>query len=185
MRLAIDPGHGFGNSTPGLYDPGATNGEFHEARIVLTYGLALEAEAISRGWQTFMTRKDNETPAPLNRRVRAALDAGCTTLISLHANAHIMSGARGTETLYSGAHTLATKVQAAAVKALGLIDRDVKYRDSLAILRFENAVLLEIGFISNVQHDLATMMQPDMPAKLAAALCDAIDPQIPTLTRIA
>jgi N-acetylmuramoyl-L-alanine amidase len=175
VKFGIDPGHGHSNRTPGLFDPGAVNQAFHEADIVLTYAQALKLEAISRGWETFLTRTDNTIAAPLNRRVRRALDAGCNVLVSLHCNASALSGARGTETLYDAAYPLANRVQKGLVKTLGLLDRGVKHRDDLAILKFKESVLVELGFISNA-YDLATMMQPDMPTKVAAAICDAIQP---------
>jgi N-acetylmuramoyl-L-alanine amidase len=157
----------------GRFDPGAVNQAFRESDIVLRYAHALDSEARMRGWQTYLTRTDNEAPAPLSGRVRRATEAGASILISIHCNASIKSGAHGTETLYTSAIGLAQKVQASLVKALRLSDRGVKYRDDLAILKFRESALIELGFISNV-YDLATLMQPDMPGVVAVEICNAI-----------
>lgn len=172
--LGVDAGHGFASRKPGVYDPGATNGAFQEAEIVLRYALALEDEAQRRGWPTFMTRRDNTTPAPLGRRVERSHAAGCTILVSLHCNAAFITSATGVETLYMDDRELAERIQVRVSDVMGLRDRGAKARDDLAILKFPSSALVELGFLSNPV-DLVSMMRPERPAAVAAAICNAIE----------
>lgn len=174
MKLCVDAGHGFASRKPGVYDPGAVNGAFQEAAIALRYAQALEDEAQRRGWPTFMTRRDNTTPAPLGQRVMSALVAECTTLISLHCNASPITAAHGVETLYLHDKDLADHIQVRVSDVMGLRDRGTKERDDLAILKFPSSALVELGFISNPA-DLVSLMRPERPATVAAAICNAIE----------
>lgn len=174
MKVALDAGHGMSSRTAGVFDPGAVNNAFREADIALRYVHALDDEAQARGWPTFLTRHDNETHAPLGQRVKAAKDAGCTVLISLHVNAALTSAATGVETLYRASRDLADHIQPRVADVMGLRDRGVKFRDDLAILRFTPSVLVELGFISN-QYDLVAMMKPERPALVASAICNGIE----------
>jgi N-acetylmuramoyl-L-alanine amidase len=61
------------------------------------------------------------------------------------------------------------------VRTLGLRDRGVTLRDDLAVLKYEKpAVLLELGFISNTAIDLAAMLRPDAPTRVAVAIAEAL-----------
>lgn len=173
MKLCVDCGHGMSSRKDGVFDPGATNGAFREADIVLRYGLALEDEAQRRGWPTFMTRRDNTTPAPLGHRVLSALVAECTALISIHCNASPITAAHGVETLYLHDKDLADHIQVRVSDVMGLRDRGTKERDDLAILKFPTSALVELAFMSN-PWDLAMLLKPEKPAQVATAICNAI-----------
>ncbi len=172
-RIGIDAGHGMSSRTPGVFDPGATNQVFREADIVLLYAHALEDEAQRRGWPTFMTRRDNVMPSPLNKRVLSALVAECSVLISIHCNASPITAANGVETLYLHDKDLADRIQVRVSDVMGLRDRGTKERDDLAILRFPSSALVELGFLSN-PWDLAMLLKPEKPVQVAAAICNAI-----------
>lgn len=156
MILAIDPGHGLGNSKSGVLDSGAVAAGHRECDIALDWALALNWVAKKKGLKTFMTRKSNEDSAPLSHRVRRAHDAGCTHFLSLHLNsAGIL--ASGTETLFRDAidRKFALVVHSAAVNVLGRKDRGLKPesaspRGRLAVFAFQGPCCLsELGFITN------------------------------------
>ena len=84
MKVAIDPGHGMGNATPSVYDPGAVaiadRMMYAEADIVLQYGLTLNFLLKERGIATFMTRTSSADEATVGTRALRAEAAGCTPL---------------------------------------------------------------------------------------------------------
>lgn len=171
MRICIDAGHGMGNRTPGLYDPGAIGNGFKEAEITLVYADTLADACRMRGHEVYLTRDDHTTDCPLTGRVARALAAGCDVFISIHCNASTSTASNGMETLHrSDGDVFARKVHVALRRELGLRDRGLKVRDDLAVLRFPGpACLVELGFISN-QSDVEVMTYP---AGVRAA-CDAL-----------
>jgi N-acetylmuramoyl-L-alanine amidase len=72
MKIAVDPGHGMSNATPGVFDPGAVAREggvtLQEADIALRYGLALRDVLRARSIDVFMTRDHNNDPGWRTRR---------------------------------------------------------------------------------------------------------------------
>jgi N-acetylmuramoyl-L-alanine amidase len=168
MKLCIDAGHGYANRRPGLYDPGATVGNFSEADVVLD--VALTGRWIAKtefGIETWLTRDDDRDPTPVGSRDDRAEQAGCTHLLSLHCNA-ANGVASGTETYYrDGADkSFAQKVQAAAITAWDLKSRGLKtehdsQHNRLAVFDFDGpAALLEIGFIDS-ETDRLRMLSRD------------------------
>ena len=175
MRIGIDPGHGFANRSPGIFDPGAVYAGVREADVALAFGLALEGELLARGASVWMTRRDGDTPTPLIARAPGAKLAGCTVLVSLHCNAAASEAAHGTETCFRIPNgDLARRLQAAVVGSLGLRDRGIVPRDELAVLRGGvPAALIELGFLSN-PGDRSALLDPKAPQRTARALADVL-----------
>ena len=175
MKIAIDAGHGLGNRSPGVFDPGAVYAGVREADIAMTYAQALERELTVRGASSWMTRPDEHATAALNWRAMAARTVGCTHLVSIHCNAAESETAHGTETCYRIPNDgMARRVQAAVVSALGLRDRGIVARDELAVLRGGMpAVLVELGFLSNPE-DRRRLLDPNAPTLVAHLLADAL-----------
>lgn len=175
MIVAIDPGHGLSNREPGVYDPGACNGPHQEAALALRFGLAIARELQARGATATLTRENDAQPCPLNARVGMARAARADLLLSIHLNSSANAIATGTETLFFRTDGVARRLQGALVRTLGLRDRGVTLRDDLAVLKYEKpAVLLELGFISNTAIDLAAMLRPDAPTRVAVAIAEAL-----------
>ncbi len=153
-RLCIDPGHGMGNVSSRVYDPGAHNGGVDEADVVLLVALALKWVLAQAGLKVWLTRDDDRDADPVSTRARRAAEAGCTHLLSLHCNA---GGGSGVETYYRDANdrAFAAIVHAAALEATGLPDRGIKpewqsQHPRLAVLAFRGpACLVELGFLDN------------------------------------
>ena len=156
MKLCIDPGHGFSNRRPGLYDPGAEAAGVAEADIALQIALTGQWLCKQRGIACYMTRNDDSDPTPVGQRDDKAEAAGCTHFLSIHLNA-ADGRASGTETFYRDTtdKAWAQKVQDAALSAWGLNDRGLKSEASsqhsrLAVFDFDGpAALLEVGFIDH------------------------------------
>lgn len=158
MKVAIDPGHGMSNASPGVFDPGATkrvgNMTFAEADIVLRYGHTLRALFEQNGIEVFMTRTSSADPAPVGGRARRAANAGCTHFVSLHMNSHTTSQANGVEVQFRSNQKdkpLADRIQRRLLQITGLNDHHNDQRLDLAVLRFSPgpAILIELGFITN------------------------------------
>lgn len=175
MKIAIDAGHGLGNRSPGVFDPGAVYAGVREADLALAYAQALERELTVRGASCWMTRPDEHAHAALTWRAMASRTVGCTHLVSIHCNAAASESARGTETCYRIPHgPFAQRLQSAVVSALGLRDRGIVARDELAVLKGGlPAALIELGFLSNPA-DRRRLLDPNAPALVAHLLADAL-----------
>jgi N-acetylmuramoyl-L-alanine amidase len=177
MKLCIDAGHGLTGVQPRRYDPGAVRVPYEEATIALAIAQALELACKGAGIETVMTRRHREDPAPLSRRVRMAIEQGCTALISIHLNAAMSSDAHGIETLYKSSKDFALDLQHASVESIGLRDRGIKPRPGLAVLQFPGpCALIETGFISN-DDDRSVLLHPRTHRRFAAAIVRALTDQ--------
>ena len=178
MIVCIDPGHGMGNRKIGVYDPGAAYFGVEEASVVLDYAHALAMECQRRGWVSCMTRTDSKRDVPLGSRVNFARIAHADCLVSLHCNAADRAQARGTETLYATSQAFAQAIHLRLIPAIGLLDRGLKQRVDLAVLKFERAAaLIELGFLSN-DADRKHLLEDGLPDKVAAAIADGIEAEL-------
>lgn len=93
MTIVIDPGHGG-------HDPGAIgiNG-IQEKNINLDISKQLQKELINMGYDTIMTREDDRF-LDLQERVTFANQSSGDIFVSIHANAHSSTSAKGTLVLY-------------------------------------------------------------------------------------
>jgi N-acetylmuramoyl-L-alanine amidase len=158
MKVAIDPGHGMDNASPGVFDTGAVkrigSDTFAEADIVLRYALTLKQLFEANGISVFMTRSSSADSAPVGGRATRAKNAGCTHFISLHMNSFSRSQANGVEVQYRDDQKdkpLADRIQRKLLQVTGFNDHVNDKRTDLAVLRFNAgpAILIELGFISN------------------------------------
>lgn len=153
--VVLDPGHG------GI-DPGAENGDFTEAALVLTFARELK-ELLLRdgGFQVVMTREE-DVFVPLETRISIARAAGAQVFLSLHADA-ISSGEAVGATIY----TLAEEASDEAGEALAeRHDRD----DLLAGVDLREADDL----VAKVLMDIARTETAPRIERLALALEAAI-----------
>ena len=152
MKVFINPGHHIG------VDSGAVNQKYHvcEAQIVHDIAVLLKFYLEAAYVQVEMLQSDNllgENPKyyPV---VQTANGSGADLFVSLHCNSAENPAAHGTETLIyvSGgeAERAAFCIQRQLVDTLGTIDRGIKERPGLAVLRGTSmpAVLVEVGFIN-------------------------------------
>lgn len=156
IKIAVDPGHGNANRTPGVYDPGAVSGGIEEADIALAWALTMKHIGPEYGFDIWLTRDDDRDVTPVSTRDNRADAADCDFFISLHCNA-ADGHAQGTEAYYRDAKDLAFGEIAlgACCAAMNSRNRGMKSEDQsqharIAIFNVScPATLLEIEFIDN------------------------------------
>lgn len=148
--IAIDPGHGG-------EDEGCSRGGVMEKEINLALALKLAEQLEAMGFDTMLTRWDNDTAVTLEERVEWVEKSGADILISIHQNAceENESSVNGIETWYcgqtEGARRLAQLVHAGAIGKTGAKERQLQESSKLYIIRESSipACLIETAFLSN------------------------------------
>ncbi|WP_277293500.1 N-acetylmuramoyl-L-alanine amidase family protein [Veillonella montpellierensis] len=179
MKVFINPGH------DRTYDSGAVNPNtgMREADVVAEIGERLKGYLEAVGIETEMLQSDNlyydsnysDRSIPV---CEAANNSGADIFVSIHCNS-VNRTARGTETFvysWGGASTvLANCVQNQILNALGTIDRGIKVRNDLIVLKRTNmpAILVETAFIDNDSDaELLTNHRDDFAAAIARGITD-------------
>ncbi len=151
LKIFINPGHDID------LDSGACANGLREVDIALAIGKQVKQIMEGIGYPCILLQSDNlngETPSKPNV-CYTANNSGADIFISIHCNSAASASAKGTETLiYSAggeAELLAKCIQSQIVNSLGTVDRGVKERPDLCVLRNTSmlAVLVETAFISN------------------------------------
>lgn len=161
--IVIDPGHG-GN------DNGCSRGDVSEKTVNLQIAQKLSEKLREMGYETVLTREDDETALTLEQRVEIAETAKGTLYISIHQNAceEKESSVTGIETWFSGcpekveganwyctccddSRRLAQLVQMGAVSQTGANDRGLQQSQELYVIRETTmpSCLIETSFLSN------------------------------------
>ncbi|MCM3413504.1 N-acetylmuramoyl-L-alanine amidase family protein [Metabacillus litoralis] len=148
MKVLIDPGHGG-------KDPGAVNGDLHEADIVLK--IAKKVVNKLSQYDNVQTKLSRSTDVflELKERTDIANSWGADVLISIHINSATNKNANGIETLIytNGSNeslVIASSVQSQLIREANRNNRGVK-KANFHMLRESKmpACLVECGFISN------------------------------------
>jgi N-acetylmuramoyl-L-alanine amidase len=159
LKIFINPGHDMD------LDPGACANDIREVDIALAIGEKLKKTMEVIGYSCQLIQSDNlngETEGKPNV-CATANNSGADIFISIHCNSAANISAKGTETLvYSTggkAELLAKCIQTQIVNSLNMVDRGIKERPDLCVLRETTmpAVLVETAFISN-QEDAYKLM---------------------------
>jgi len=171
-RVVVDAGHG--GKDPGAIGPSGIT----EKSVNLAIARNIAAELGGRGYVVTMTRSGDLYLSPTARaeyanRIRADF------FLSIHANAHASSEARGTEVLFhpSGKmRPLALALARKIARIAGGTDRGAKPRGDLTVLRRTRmpAVLVEVAFISNPREE-QLLAQPNFQAQVARGIAEVID----------
>ncbi|TDA64532.1 MAG: hypothetical protein D9V47_13975 [Clostridia bacterium] len=172
MKLVVDPGHGG-------RDPGAVGPDLGlaEKTTVLDVGLALRDFLAAYKFEVVMTRTD-DTFVSLRRRVETANSARPELVLSLHVNSSENRDAR-----YFSAHVFSRQGPAAHVaeailpplaEVSGWPNGGIRV-NNFYVLRetVSPAVLLELGFISNREQEMA-LSRPDWHRQLARAIATGL-----------
>lgn len=174
MMICIDAGHG----GP---DPGCSNGQYLEKDFTLILAKLLESKLHEKApsIEVILTR-DSDNYISLQDRVNIANSNECQLFVSIHINAGSTT-ATGIETLVyltSGdTGRLALNVHKALINATGAVDRGVKTRTDLYVLKNTKmpAILIECGFIVA---DLAKLLNKEYQNKIVngiiAGLCQTL-----------
>ncbi|WP_302939509.1 N-acetylmuramoyl-L-alanine amidase family protein [Megamonas funiformis] len=152
LRIFINPGHDMD------LDPGACANNLREVDIALGIGQEVKNIMEGIGYPCQIIQSDNlngETPSKPNV-CATANNSSADIFVSIHCNSVANSSAKGTETLVYAldggkSNILAKCIQAQIVNSLNMVDRGVKARPDLCVLRETSmpAVLVETAFISN------------------------------------
>lgn len=152
-KIFINPGH-----CPDV-DPGAVNEIYGvtEADIVAEIGELVAEYLTKAGCECMVLQSDNlYGESPEYQEVVATANQWTADLfVSIHCNSFSNENANGTETLvynkWTRAADLADCIQCQLVDSLGTLNRGIKERPDLAVLKgtVMPAVLVEVAFISN------------------------------------
>lgn len=169
MILILDPGHG-GND-PGAVGPSGTKEK------VIALAIALQTAAILRQIvEVKLTRETDTDPALVDRAIMADT---AELFVSIHCNSVADRTANGTEVLIYpgsvGGRRLAEILLPRLVKTLGTVNRGIKERPDLAVLRLTNypAVLVELAFLSHPGEE-AMLNDPESHAAIAMAVAEGV-----------
>jgi N-acetylmuramoyl-L-alanine amidase len=88
LLVVLDPGHGG-------FDPGARNGAYSEAVLMLTFARELQEKLVRSGGYDVILTRNGDTFVSLPERVAIARRAGADLFLSLHADAVEVGRARG------------------------------------------------------------------------------------------
>lgn len=179
MRVYINPGHDV------VYDPGAVNVTtgLREADVAAAIGEKVKYYLEAAGCEVRLLQSDNlyyDSDHP-DRNVAVCADANAwpaDVFVSLHCNA-FNGTARGTEVecyrVNTQSGTLANCIQGQIVRSLGTVDRGIKERPDLIVLRCTEmpAVLVEMAFIDNdADAALLTQRSDDFARAIARGITD-------------
>ena len=152
LRIFINPGHDMD------LDPGACVNGIREVDIALAIGEKVKKTMEVIGYPCQILQSDNlngETEGKPNV-CATANNSGADIFVSIHCNSAANASAKGTETLVYAlddgkANILAKCIQKQIVNSLNMVDRGIKARPDLCVLRGTSmpAVLIETAFISN------------------------------------
>ncbi|MEC0174424.1 N-acetylmuramoyl-L-alanine amidase family protein [Paenibacillus favisporus] len=170
--VVIDAGHGGS-------DPGTTSiSNKHEKDFNLALALKVQELLLKEPEIEVIMTRDSDVYPTRTERVQLANSLNADVFVSIHGNSVLESPqATGTETHYyqrSSSKQLADAIHKRLVQAMGLKDRGVK-NTSLQVIRETDmaAVLLEVGFLSNVSDEQA-MLSDTVQYKAAQAIVDGI-----------
>ncbi len=179
--IYLDAGHGWGSSSPGVYDPGAGGSGYEEAEqtaelVELTAKYARELYGLN-----VYTNVDSGVQY-WNRQADASARE-CTSFVSIHFNASGVGGT-GTESYIhdeyaaAGSSELQSIMHNHLVAGVGLRDRGMKEK-ALSVCNGSStgipATLLEVCFIDN-SYDMQVYKQNEdrVARELAAGLAEAV-----------
>ena len=180
MRVYINPGHDV------KHDSGACNPDsgMRECDVALTIGSLVGQYLEAAGCETMLRQSDNlNWDSSYEDRQDAAVcpeanDWPADLFVSIHCNA-ASGNAQGTETLvYCDGGTsgrLARCIQEQIVNSLGTVDRGIKERSDLIVLKRTSmpAVLVETAFIDNAEDaDLLANRQDYFARAIARGITD-------------
>ena len=173
IKIYIDQGHNPQNPNAGAEGNGKREQD-------ITYAVGQELASLLRRSGNYEVRLSRLTPSTvlgtsnttsLRARVEGAEAFGADYFISIHTNASVSSSASGSEALVYSSPSVASRLGEDILRELnvstGLRNRGVKLRPGLYVLRKTNmpAVLVEIGFISNLRDANLMANSPDLFAE--------------------
>ncbi len=202
--IGIDPGHqgpnvdmsdleplGPGSTEMKAKASTGTQGTFSglpEYQLNLDVSLKLQQILEDRGYQTVLTRTDNDTAISNKERAEYVAGQGADICVRIHANGAESSSAAGALTispsssnpyvsqLYDDSNSLSQFILDAYCDATGFENRGVTYADNMTGINWSTipVTIVEMGFMTNESDDLK-MSDPDFQDTMASGIADGID----------
>lgn len=173
--VAIDAGHGAAMT-------GAIYKSLYEKDLNLDIAKRLNTLLEKKDVKTYMIREDDSDVANYERAY-IANRLGARLYLSIHNNAMDNSSYKGTMTLYCPSNSsssftgkdFAEIIQSKLLAGLGTINRDVRARPDLIVLKATNmpAALAEVAFMTN-SADRGNLQKAAFRQSAAQALCDSV-----------
>lgn len=169
MKITLDAGH-----RNNINDFGAVGNGRKESECALDIVKFLEKKIKENGIETALTRNSENDTISIDSRWKKAINSKSDWLISIHLNAFSSPQANGFEVCYKNHADKAKMICDKVCKETGLTNRGAKLRNDLGVLNgFENALLIECGFITN-KSDLSIAMSDSFKNALFDAIMDAL-----------
>lgn len=169
MRITIDSGHRNNINDFGAVGPNKEK----ESEYALRIAKVLENKLKALGHQVCMTRNSENDTIGIDQRTRVAKNFKSDWLISIHLNA-FNTTANGVEVCYKNHKDKAEKLSSLMAQKTGLKNRGAKFRNDLGVLNgFTNSLLLECGFISNL-NELKVINGSDFAEKIAYSVIETL-----------
>ena len=202
--IGIDPGHqgpnvdmsdleplGPGSTEMKAKASTGTQGTFSglpEYQLNLDVSLKLQKILEDRGYETVLTRTDNDTAISNKERAEYVADQGAEIYVRIHANGAESSSAAGALTispsssnpyvpqLYEESDKLSQCILDAYCDATGFDNRGVTYADNMTEINWSTipVTIVEMGFMTNESDDLK-MSDSDFQETMASGIADGID----------
>lgn len=200
--IAIDAGHqSKGNSEKEPIGPGAsttkpkvssgTRGvatDVPEYKLNLVIALKVQKELLSRGYDVFMIRENNDVDLSNRERAEMANESGADLFIRIHADGSENSSVSGTSTLYPSednpyvaslyedSYALSKAIVDSMCDRTGARKRGAIARDDMSGINWCTipVSIIEIGYMSNKKED-KLMQTKEYQDKMVAGICDGID----------
>ncbi len=151
--VVIDPGHGMSNRVKEWMDWGKTYLDYKEAEIVLEKAKNIKEMLDSTKYNVVLTRKDNNTPCPIEYRPELANRLNADIFLSLHLNDFKnWKTISGSEIYwrYDEGKELANLVARNLEEIASIPNRVVMKEDYLMLKEIKcPAVLIELGYLLN------------------------------------
>ena len=179
MKVCVNAGH-----CPGI-DSGATGFGLQEAVVALEISKKVKSILESVGYEVILVQDDS-----LAYICETANNANVDFFVSIHCNA-FNGVAKGTECLYypgsSKSKQLAQFVQNQIISTFGTVDRGIKERPGLYVLKYTDmpATLVETAFIDEASDNaLLRDRQDDFAGAIARGITDYVNQLYGTQTQI-
>ena len=180
IRLALDAGHGYKRGLP----TGARGNGLIEDDVALDFVRRIGHHLRLAKHETVLTRPDDKF-VELKQRGKIAKAGKCDLFLSIHLNAADSPNAEGVEALVAKGDTRSKRIAellVGIVTQAGMKSRGVKWdsqgqHKSLRVLQDTYhampAVLLEIGFLTNVK-DAAQLRDPQWQERVSIEIAAAL-----------
>ena len=183
--------NGPGSSEMKMKATGGTSGRFTgvpEYQLNLDISLKLRDKLKEMGYQTMMTREDNDTAISNSERACLANDAGADISIRIHANGADDSSVNGAlgmvcspynpycSYIYDDSYRLADCVLSEYINETGLANQGIVTTDTMTGINWSTipVMILEMGYMTN-EYDDTNMQDSEFQERMVTGIVNGIE----------